>query len=91
MASGTDDRRICAVVECERGPILQTDGWVDARAFAVPKKERSGLITLVFLTYCIFYKSFYFMIFNGKSISYGKKNLHQNLGFQMKLLFFYDL
>ena len=70
MATGTDDRRICAVVECERGPILQTDGWVDARAFAVPKKERSGLITLVFLTYCIFYKSFYFMILNGKSTLY---------------------
>ena len=91
MATGTDDSRTCAVAECDKGPILQTDGRVDARAFAVPRNERSGLITLVFLTDCIFYKSFYFMIFNGKSISYGKKNLHQNLGFQMKLLFFYDL
>ena len=63
MATGTDDRRTCAVVECDKGPILQTDGRVDARAFAVPKKERSGLKTLVFLLF----------ILNGKSISYEKK------------------
>ena len=50
MATGTDDSRTCAVAECDKGPILQTDGRVDARAFAVPRNERSGLITLVFLT-----------------------------------------
>ena len=55
MATGTDDSRTCAVAECDKGPILQTDGRVDARAFAVPKNERSGLITLVFLTDCIFF------------------------------------
>nr|XP_022316150.1 NAD-dependent protein deacetylase Sirt6-like [Crassostrea virginica]XP_022316151.1 NAD-dependent protein deacetylase Sirt6-like [Crassostrea virginica] len=42
MATGTDDSRTCAVAECDKGPILQTDGRVDARAFAVPRNERSG-------------------------------------------------
>ena len=84
MATGTDDRRICAVAECDKGPILQTDGRVDARAFAVPQNERSGLITLVFLTDCIFfYKSYYFLILNGKSTLYGKKS---SSGFHVKLL-----